>query len=158
MKKKEERILLYNLQRKAFKKSPKSRPQALATLSPAPIGGDVGIERSHFVCFLSRRLSFAERGIARRWVNAASGGQDLTPGWTLLMRWNRRQREAPPALRGLQPGMLLTPLHGPDRPDRKSSSTASLIRKKDSLGAPSPARCSICAQARAKLMHFSSLQ
>lgn len=49
-------------------------------------------------------VSFLARGIA---LNAASGGQDLTPVWTLLMRWNRRQREAPPALRGLRGGMLL---------------------------------------------------
>lgn len=33
-------------------------------------------------------------------IECSIRGQDLTPTWTLLMRWNRRQREAPPALRG----------------------------------------------------------
>lgn len=28
-------------------------------------------------------------------IECSIRGQDLTPAWTLLMRWNRRQREAP---------------------------------------------------------------
>lgn len=90
-------------------------------------------------------------------IECSIRGQDLTPVWTLLMRWNRRQREATPAMGGgggvvvvgcggLWQGMLLTLQAEWARPPQ-SSPIPSLIRKKDPLGAPSPARHSICARA-----------
>lgn len=41
-------------------------------------------------------------------IECSIRGQDLTPVWTLLMRWNRRQREAPRPWGGCRGGMLLT--------------------------------------------------
>ena len=72
----------------------------------------------------------------------------------------KAEREAPRAPgggwgggpRGGMPLILQTKRARP-----QSSSIPSLIRKKDSLSAPSPTRRSICEQATAKLMHFSSL-
>lgn len=51
-----------------------------------------------------------------------------------------------PALRGLRGGMLLIPQTKGN--ETATSSIPSLIRKKDSLSAPSPAWRSICAHAR----------
>lgn len=117
-----------------------------------PLTAQVGIKISKisYVVFLlclvlehgGSRSAFRYK---RYCIECSIRGQDLTLAWTLLMRWNRRQREAPRPWGGLQGGMLLTLQTKRARP--QSSSILSLIRKKDSLGAPSPTRRSICAQA-----------
>lgn len=109
-------------------------------------------DKKVIICFLSALLWSLSRGsfhsafrCERYCAECSIRGQDLTPEWTQLMRLNRRHGEAPWPWGGLRAGMLLILQTRRTRP--QSSSIPSLIRKKDSAGAPSPTRRSICVQA-----------
>lgn len=73
-------------------------------------------------------------------------GAGPDPGVNSADEVKQKAARGSPALRGLRGGMLLTLQTKPARP--QSSPIPALIRKKDSVGAPSPTRRSICTQAR----------
>lgn len=78
------------------------------------------------------------------WMQHQGAGPD--PRVNSADEVKQKAERGSPALRGLQGGMLLTLQTKRARP--QSSPIPSLIRKKDSLGAPSPTRRSICTQAK----------
>lgn len=104
------------------------------------------------ICFLSPLLSPWARGLSQclsmqevlHWMQHQGAGPD--PHVNSADEVKQKAERGSSALRGLQGGMLLTLQTKRARP--QSSSIPSLIRKKDSLGAPSPTRRSICAQAK----------
>lgn len=103
------------------------------------------------ICFLSPLRSPWARGLSQclsmrevlHWMQHQGAGPD--PRVNSADEVKQKAERGSPALRGLQGGMLLILQTERTRP--QSSSILSLIRKKDSLSAPSPTRRSICAQA-----------
>lgn len=118
-----------------------------------PLKAQVGIKISElsYVFFLSCLV--LERGgfhsafsmqEVLHWMQHQGAGPD--PRVNSADEVKQKAERGSPALRGLQGGMLLTLQTKRARP--QSSPIPSLIRKKDSLGAPSPTRRSICTQAK----------
>ncbi len=103
------------------------------------------------ICFLSPALGPWARGLSQclsmrevlHWMQHQGAGPD--PLVNSADEVKQKAQRGSLALRGLRGGMLLTLQTKPAR--QQSSPILSLIRKKDSLGAPSPTRRSICAQA-----------
>lgn len=104
------------------------------------------------ICFLSPLLSPWAQGLSHclsmqevlHWMQHQGAGPD--PRMNSTDEVKQKAERGSPALRGLRGGMLLILQTKPTRP--QSSSILSLIRKKDSLSAPSPTRRSIYVQAK----------
>lgn len=128
-----------------------------------PPPAQVGIKISKLWCvFFLLCLVLEQRGShsafsmqeVLHWMQHQGAGPD--PRVNSADEVKQKAERGSPALRGLRGGMLLTLQTKRARP--QSSPIPSLIRKKESLCAPSPTRRSICTQAKAKLIHFSSLR